>query len=139
MDLFINNPGFLHISASIFESLDNQSLCKSRLVCKNWLWFIDQRKFIWKRCLQIKIDQVKPWLETNQDWAKIIENIFDSGTVEDLKAKSLYRSCAGSHFYGTECEIWAGCNSKKNKWWADYKQHLRPFFSCFRGQNKIKR
>ena len=85
MELFINNPGFVHISASIFESLDNQSLCKSRLVCKNWLWFIDQRKFIWKRCLQIKIDQVKPWLETNQDWAKIIENIFDSGTVEDLK------------------------------------------------------
>ena len=107
MDLFINNPGFLHISASIFESLDNQSLCKSRLVCKNWLWFINQRKFIWKRCLKIKIDQVKPWLETNQDWAKIIENIFDSGTVEDLKAKSLYRSCAGSHFYGTEYEIWA--------------------------------
>ena len=118
MDLFINNPGFLHISASIFESLDNQSLCKSRLVCKNWLWFIDQRKFIWKRCLQIKIDQVKPWLETNQDWAKIIENIFDSGTVEDLKAKSLYRSCAGSHFYGTEYEIWADFgpigNTEKN-------------------------
>ena len=23
-----------------------------------------------------------------------------------FKAKSLYRSHAGSHFYGTECEIW---------------------------------
>ena len=25
----------------------------------------------------------------------------------DSKAKSLYRSCTGSHFYGTEYEIWA--------------------------------
>ena len=37
--------------------------------------------------------------------------------------KSLYRSCAGSHFYETEYEIWAGFvpvgnTAKKN--WADY-------------------
>ena len=52
-------------------------------------------------------------------------------------AKSLYRSPEGSHFYGTEYEIWAdfgpvGNTEKKN--WADYEQLLRPFFSCFRGQ-----
>ena len=48
-----------------------------------------------------------------------------------LPAKSLYRSRAGSHFDGTEYEIWAdfgpvGNTEKKN--WADYEQLLRPVF-----------
>ena len=44
-------------------------------------------------------------------------------------------------FYGTGIEIWAefgpvGINEKKN--WPDYEQFLRPVFSCFHGQKKIK-
>ena len=53
------------------------------------------------------------------------------------KPKSLYRSRAGSNFYGTEYEIQAdfgpvGNTEKKN--WADYEQLLRSFFSCFQWQ-----
>ena len=48
-------------------------------------------------------------------------------------AKSLYRSRAGSPFYGTEYEILADFgpvgNTEKN--WADYEQLLRAVFSCF--------
>ena len=28
--------------------------------------------------------------------------------VKEMKPKSLYRTCAGIHFYGTENVIWAG-------------------------------
>ena len=46
-------------------------------------------------------------------------------------------------FYGTGIEIWAGFgpigSTEKKRVWADYEQHLRPVFSCFHGQNKIKK
>jgi hypothetical protein len=29
------------------------------------------------------------------------------GSVSEVRPKSIYRSCGGSHFYGTEYEIWA--------------------------------
>ena len=44
-----------------------------------------------------------------------------------MKAKSLYRSRAGSHFYGTEYEIW-----------ADYEDFFRAIFLCFQEQKKTK-
>ena len=54
--------------------------------------------------------------------------------------KSLYRSCAGRHFYGTENVFWAGFglvgNTEKKGAWADYEQLLRAVFSCFQGQKK---
>ena len=40
-----------------------------------------------------------------------------------LYTKSLYRSCAGSHFYGTEFEIWADFGTVGNTEktiWDDY-------------------
>jgi hypothetical protein len=55
-------------------------------------------------------------------------------------AKSLYRSCAGSHFYGTEYEIWADfgpvVNTEK-KWGADYEQLLMPIFHFFVGKKML--
>ena len=41
-------------------------------------------------------------------------------TIIEFQAKSLYRSRAEDHFYGTEYETW-----------ADYEQLLRAVFSCF--------
>jgi hypothetical protein len=50
------------------------------------------------------------------------------------QAKSLYRSRAGSHLYGTEYEIWAGFglfgNTEKTIW-ADYEPLLGGDFSMF--------
>ena len=50
------------------------------------------------------------------------------------------RSRAGSHFYGTEYEIWADFgpvgNTEKKDGGADYEQLLRAVFSCFQGQKK---
>ena len=51
----------------------------------------------------------------------------------------IYRSSAESCFYGTEYETWADfrlVGSIEKKIWADYKQILKPGFSCFRGQKK---
>ena len=43
-------------------------------------------------------------------------------------------------FYGTGIEIWAGFGPVgiTEKKWDDYEQLLRPVFSCFHGQKKIK-
>ena len=65
----------------------------------------------------------------------------DVTTVEWLLPKSLYRSCAGRHFYGTENEIWAGfrpVGNTEKKLGGDHEQLLRVFLSCFQGQKKIK-
>ena len=55
----------------------------------------------------------------------------------DTPAKSLYRSRAARHFYGTENVIWAGLGPLKKNIGADYEQLLRAFFSCFHEQKKI--
>ena len=61
--------------------------------------------------------------------------------VGRLQAKSLYRSCAGRHFYGTENVIWPSFgpvgNSEK-KIWADYEQLLSALFSCLGKQIFLK-
>jgi hypothetical protein len=59
-----------------------------------------------------------------------------------MESKSLYRSRAGRHFYGTENVIWAGfgpIGTTEKKVWADYEQLLRKVFACFRVQKKIKK
>ena len=59
------------------------------------------------------------------------------------KPKSLYRSRAGRHFYGTENEIWAGLGpvlgwlAILKKMGADYEQLLRVFFQVFKGRKII--
>ena len=55
--------------------------------------------------------------------------------------KSLYRSRTGSHFYGTEYEIWADfgpVGNTEKKCWADYEQLLSSFFSGLCGQKNVK-
>ena len=62
--------------------------------------------------------------------------VLNSWTLWLFHSKSLYRSRAGRHFYGTENEIWAGFgpvgNTEKKKW-ADYEQLLRAVFLYFHG------
>ena len=57
---------------------------------------------------------------------------------EWLIPKSLCRSRAGNHFYGTEYDIWADFwpvgNTEKKRFGADYEQVLRAVFSCFQGK-----
>ena len=56
------------------------------------------------------------------------------------QSKSLYKSRAGRHFYGTENVIWAGygpIGNTEKKVWADYEQLLRTILSCFWVQKKI--
>jgi hypothetical protein len=51
-----------------------------------------------------------------------------------LQSKSLYRSRAGRHFFGTENEIWAGFGpvaNTKNKFGPIMEQLLRAVFLCF--------
>ena len=51
-----------------------------------------------------------------------------------LHSKSLYMSPAMSHFYGTECEIWADFGPVGNT--EKIGPIMRPVFSCFRGQKE---
>ena len=57
-----------------------------------------------------------------------------------MNSKSLYRSCAGRHLYGTENVIWTGfvpVSNTEKKNLGDYEQLLRAFFPCFHGQKKM--
>ena len=42
------------------------------------------------------------------DPLKVYKNNLNISSNYDLVTMSLYRSCEGRHFYGTENEIWAG-------------------------------
>ena len=62
-------------------------------------------------------------------------------TVLYIKPKSLYRSCKGKYFYGTEYEIWADfgpVGSTEKKLGAEYEQLLMAVFSSFHQQKKAK-
>ena len=50
---------------------------------------------------------------------------------QNLLPKSLYRSCAGSHFYGTKYEIWADFGPVGNTEKIFLGQLLRAVVSCF--------
>ena len=55
-----------------------------------------------------------------------------------IPPKSLYRSRAGRHFYGTENQIWAAFGPIGNTVGADNEQLLKTvFFHAFRGQKEI--
>ena len=57
-----------------------------------------------------------------------------------MKPKSLYESCAGRHFYGTENEIWAGfgpVGSTEKEWRTLMSNFEGGFFHVFRGKKII--
>ena len=71
----------------------------------------------------------------------ISQMLFKIGVLE---SKSLYRSRAKRHFYGTEYDIWADFGLMlgqlailEKKIGADNEQFLRAVFSCFQGQKLI--
>jgi hypothetical protein len=51
-----------------------------------------------------------------------------------LKSKSIYRSHAGSHFFGTELADFGPVGNNEEKMGADYEQLLMAIFSCFHEQ-----
>ena len=58
-------------------------------------------------------------------------------SLELPQPKSLYRSLAGRHLYGTENEILAGfglVGSTEKSFWADYEQLLKVVFFMFSGK-----
>ena len=52
----------------------------------------------------------------------------------DFETKPLYRSCAGSNFYGTDIEIWAGFGPVGS---TDYEQLLWAFFFMYSWAKEI--
>ena len=86
MEVFIS-PGFAHIGSTIFQYLDNQSLCQSRLVCSSWAWFIVSERFWHKRIIQLgkksRFCQSDEWCQvfdsfgdTNKDLSEILQHFF---------------------------------------------------------------
>ena len=81
-DLHIRFP---HLSVAIFDQLDDQSLSKCREVCKSWLEFLDQEKFIRTRIIRI----IKNAIECYKS------EILELATVENLSKLA----CAVRQFY----------------------------------------
>ena len=76
---------FPHLSVAIFDQLDDQSLSKCREVCKSWLEFLDQEKFIRTRIIRI----IKNAIECYKP------EILELATVENLSKLA----CAVRQFY----------------------------------------
>ena len=76
--------------------------------------------------------------QTTFAWTQdILTKFFDAKKAHYVTSKSLYKSCAGRHFYGRENVIWAGFgpvgNTEKKmlgQLWATFE----AYFSCFHGQ-----
>ena len=71
MDL-LTSQGFSHIGLQIFKNLDDQSLCKCRLVCSKWYVFITREKFwrqrIIQRALSIEYFKSDEWRDIFDDF-----------------------------------------------------------------------
>ena len=84
----------------------------------------------------------KDFINKYHQWIVILNLLQNKRCKYISQTKSLYRSRAGRHFYGTENEIWAGfgpVGNTEKKWGADYGQILRVVFPCFkRPKNNLK-
>ena len=76
MDVFIS-PGFAHIGNAIFQYLDNQSLCQSRLVCSSWAWFIVSERFWHRRIIQ---QGKKSQFCQSDEWRRVFDSFGDINT-----------------------------------------------------------
>ena len=87
-------PGFAHISAYIFNLLDNHSLCQSKLTCKSWKTFLETQKFYWQRINQNLIGKITI---NSSDWKKVIGKLSSSNSNYQetrLLAEMLVEFCA---------------------------------------------
>ena len=87
-------PGFAHISAYIFNLLDNHSLCQSKLTCKSWKTFLETQKFYWQRINQKLIGKITI---NSSEWQKVVLQLSDSNASYQetrLLAEMLLEFCA---------------------------------------------
>lgn len=68
MELLLTQ-GYFHIGSAIFQHLDDQSLCQSRLVNHQWCGFIDNQRFYWQRIVSKGKEVCQ-----NEEWQQLFES-----------------------------------------------------------------
>ena len=84
MESILINPGLEAIGIIIFEQMNNQELCNSRLVCKVWCGFIDSVKFYHKKILSHELSYPKQWLQSRKEWQYLIRKLKVHGEKESV-------------------------------------------------------
>lgn len=77
MDL-LQTQGYSHIARSIFQFLDDQSLCQSRLVCHAWRQFIDAQRFYWQRI--VNCNSAQEVCNKNEEWQQVFDSFQSSSS-----------------------------------------------------------
>ena len=83
MEILMSNQGYFHIIETIFDYLDNDSICHCKLVNSKWYLFITnnvcyhRRKL--KRITEFHLD--KSWFEIHQEWGYLIDSVY-KGYIE---------------------------------------------------------
>ena len=88
MDQFLGNPGLVEIGQRIFSYLDDQSLCKSRVVCKLWRNFISSNggsRIYWARILKKNWQKSQFWVKADKDWKHILHDVYYKHDTEVIK------------------------------------------------------
>jgi len=85
---------FPHIAKQIFEKLDNKSLTNCRVVSKSWQEFIDNRKLLWIRIVEIptrkgKSTYLKLAFKTGQ--INVLKTILEKRRDDEILKKLLLR------------------------------------------------
>ena len=87
-EIFLRFP---HLSENIFEFLDNQSLAKSRKVCKTWNRHLEDLKFLQIRIIKSLIEKYD---KVGEPWKKIFryadKKIMTYFRIEIMNQKYLY-------------------------------------------------
>ena len=78
---------FSHLSETIFDSLNSESLAKSKEVCRSWYQYLDKQKFLHSRAEKVKeiIETVEMFeqisrLQITKEW----KNPFDMKTKKAI-------------------------------------------------------
>ena len=92
MDSFVKNPGYMHLTRTIFEALDKKSLLKCRIVCKSFQVIIDNQTSLWWRLLADSIEEQQlnavddeESMEEQEKWQGVLSTIQEVGNPRDIK------------------------------------------------------
>ena len=98
IEKFIQNPGFQHISLSIFKKLDPKSLGNCRMVSKEWKACIDQDKYWWHlqlgKCKEImsETEYSNSLAKQYPEFMKTMDHIYEKESMENLKTFTTFMS-----------------------------------------------
>ena len=85
MENFLNDSGYDHIGKTFLQSLETEAVLKVLKVDRLFSEFLDKNPELWTVYFQKELGKLEDWLEDNEEWDEIFEDIKASKDFKMVK------------------------------------------------------